>query len=117
MVRDEWRGYTRQLDNDYTRLCVNHSVEFGHTITLNGQLFSINTNHIEREWVEIRKIVKNLPEEAYEAKLNKEIFRLMYFNHHPLQEHPFIFLEKLAETMHSVTENLFWFFVEETKKP
>ena len=100
LVSDEWRGYTRELDQDYTRLTINHSVQFGNTITINGQLFSINTNHIEREWVEIRKIVKNIPEDAYDAKLNKEMFRLMYFNHHPLEERPFIFLEKLAATMH-----------------
>ena len=87
------------LERDYTRLTINHSVEYGHTIDFNGQQISVNTNHIEREWVEVRKLVKNIPEDRYNEKLAKEIFRLMYFNRCPVKERPFIFLQKMAQTM------------------
>ena len=99
LISDEWKGYTRVLEQDYTRLTINHSVEYGHTIDFNGQQISVNTNHIEREWVEVRKLVKNIPEDRYNEKLAKEIFRLMYFNRCPVKERPFIFLQKMAQTM------------------
>ena len=98
-ISDEWKGYTRVLEQDYIRLTINHSVEYGHTIDFNGQQISVNTNHIEREWVEVRKLVKNIPEDRYNEKLAKEIFRLMYFNRCPVKERPFIFLQKKAQTM------------------
>ena len=50
---------------------------YGFTVTINGQLVSVNTNHIERELVEVRKLVKHNPEDKYKAKLEKEVFRLM----------------------------------------
>ena len=100
LISDEWKGYTRELEDNYQRLKINHSEEYGHTITLNGRRIAVNTNHIEREWVEVRKLVKNIPEDKYNAKLEKEVFRLMYFNRCPVKERPFIFLEKMAQTMH-----------------
>ena len=100
LISDEWKGYTRELEDDYQRLTINHSEQYGYTIMLNGQRVSVNTNHIEREWVEVRKLVKHVPEEKFNAKLEKEVFRLMYLNRCPYDERPLIFLEKMAQLMH-----------------
>ena len=100
LISDEWKGYTRELEDDYQRLTINHSEQYGYTIMLNGQRVSVNTNHIEREWVEVRKLVKHVPEEKFNAKLEKEVFQFMYLNRCPYDERPFIFLEKMAQLMH-----------------
>ena len=99
LISDEWRGYTRELDAYYFRATVNHSVEFGYTAVVDGIELSVNTNHIEREWREVRKVVEFLPATRYQEKLNCEVFRLLYFAGRPKEELPFIFLEKMAETM------------------
>ena len=65
LVSDQWKGYTDDLERDYTRFTINHSVLFGRTITISGMLILINTNHIEREWVEVRKVVRHVAEERY----------------------------------------------------
>ena len=109
LISDEWRGYSRELARDYVRLTINHSVQYGYTVNFNGQRLSVNTNHIEREWVEVRKILKNIPEDRYNKKLDEEVFRMLYFKRCRIHERPFIFLEKMAETMHSF--DLFSFFL------
>ena len=86
---------------------MNHSVESCSTAVVGDVTIPINTNHIEREWVEVRKITKNIPEDKYNAKLEKEIFRLMYFNRCRFFERPFIFLQKMAELLHQKTHFLF----------
>ena len=100
LISDEWKGYTDELEDHYERLKINHSETYGYTIMYRGRRISVNTNHIEREWVEVRKITKNIPEDKYNAKLEKEIFRLMYFNRCRFVERPFIFLQKMAELLH-----------------
>ena len=100
LISDEWKGYTDVLERDYTRFTINHSEQFGRTILIGDTVFLINTNHIEREWVEIRKVVRNVAEARYVLEFEREVFRMLYFNGHPLKEWPFIFLEKMGELAH-----------------
>ena len=99
LISDEWRGYSSELEPLYYRATVNHSVQCGYTAIVNGQEISINTNHIEREWREVRKVLEFLPPKEYQSKLNQEVFRLLYFRGRPKTELPYIFLEKMAELM------------------
>ena len=55
------------------------------------------TNHIEREWVEIRKVLAHISPEFYQAYLNKEIFRLLYLAGKDDDEKPYIFMQKTAQ--------------------
>ena len=99
LISDEWRGYTQELAQHYYRATVNHSVEFGYTAIVDGVEISINTNHIEREWREVRKAVEFLPASRYQEKLNREVFLLLFFAGHLKEELPFIFLENMAASM------------------
>ena len=101
LISDEWRGYSRELARDYFRATVNHSVEFGYTAVVDGVEISINTNHIEREWREVREAVEFLPASRYQEKLNQEVFRLLFFAGRPKEELPYNFLEKMAASMHN----------------
>lgn len=100
LISDEWKGYTDELKNDYTVLSVNHAMEFGHITTLDGVEVQVNTNHIEREWREVRKCVEYCQESAYREQLNREIFRLLFFCNVPVKERAFIFLEKMGALGH-----------------
>ena len=100
LISDEWKGYTDVLERDYTRFTINHSVQFGRTILIGDTVVLINTNHIEREWVEIRKVVRNVAEDRYLIEFRREVFRMLYFNGRPLEERPYIFLEKMGELVH-----------------
>ena len=97
LISDEWKGYTSDLREDYTVLSVNHSREFGRYIILDGVVLPVNTNHIEREWREVRKVVACRGLAAYAEQLDREIFRLLYFRDRPIGERPFIFLEKMGQ--------------------
>ena len=97
LISDEWKGYTSDLHGDYTVLSVNHSKEFGRYIVIDGVVLPVNTNHIEREWREVRKVVECRGLEAYAEQLNREIFRLLFFRDCPIEERPFIFLEKMGK--------------------
>ena len=99
MISGEWRGYTLELDAHCFRATANHSVQFGYTAVIDGIELSVNTNHIEREWREVRKVLEFLPASRYQEKLNREVFRLLYFAGHPMEELPYIFLERMAATM------------------
>ena len=99
LISDEWRGYTQELAQHYYRATVNHSVEFGYTAFVDGVEISINTNHIEREWREVRKAVEFLPASRFQEKLNREVFLLLFFAGHLKEELPFIFLENMAASM------------------
>ena len=96
LISDEWRGYTSDLHEDYTVLSVNHSKEFGRYVVLDGTIVPVNTNHIEREWREVRKVVTCRGLDRYAEQLNREIFRLLFFRDRPIEERPFIFLEKMG---------------------
>ena len=61
LISDSWRGYTAFLQRMYTHCVVNHSVEYGKTAVVGGVTLRINTNHIEREWVEVRKALRRKP--------------------------------------------------------
>ena len=96
LISDEWKGYTGDLADDYTVLNVNHSNEFGRYVVLDGAILPVNTNHIEREWREVRKVVEYRGLDCYAEQLNREIFRLLFFRDRPIEERPFIFLEKIG---------------------
>ena len=48
LISDQWKAYTDELERDYTRFTINHSVEYGRTIIIGDMVIQINTNHIER---------------------------------------------------------------------
>ena len=97
LISDEWKGYTDELQRDYTVLNINHSKEYGRYVVIDGVELSINTNHIEREWREVRKAVECRKLEQYAEELNREIFRLLFFCGCEVKERAFIFLEKMGE--------------------
>ena len=61
-------------------LCVNHSVEYGKTAVVGGVTLRINTNHIEREWVEVRKALRRKPFRTYRAGLMRESYRQWFLS-------------------------------------
>ena len=97
LISDQWKAYTDELERDYTRFTINHSVEYGRIIFISDMMIQINTNHIEREWVEIRKVVRHVAEDRFTIRFEREVFRMMYFNGHHRDEKPFILLEKMGE--------------------
>ena len=99
LIRDQWKAYTDELERDYTRFTVNHSVEYGRVIFISAMMIQINTNHIEREWVEVRKVVRHVTEDRYTFEFEREVFRMMYFNGNSHEERPFILLEKMGELL------------------
>ena len=75
----------------------NHSVEFARTEVVNGVTLNVNTNHIEREWREVRKVFACKSLEAYNSELNKEIFRLLFLGGMKGEEQAYVLLQKMAE--------------------
>ena len=57
IITDRCKGYSDVLKEDFFRDTVVYEYEFAHEAEVDGLEFSSNTNHIEREWVEIRKAV------------------------------------------------------------
>ena len=49
--------------------------------------------------------MRNVAEDRYMLEFEREVFRMLYFNGHPLEERPFIFLEKMAQSAHKLTKN------------
>ena len=47
LISDEWKGYTRELEEAYFPAKVNHSVRYAQWGVVDGVEMSINTNHIE----------------------------------------------------------------------
>mgnify|MGYP004552774633 CR=1 FL=1 len=97
LISDGWQGYGNELKDYYLHECVIHEHEFAHVVVIDGVEINVNTNHIEREWVEIRKIMKCISPEFYEERLRKEVFRLLYLAGKDDVEKPFIFMEKMAQ--------------------
>ena len=80
LISDSWRGYTAFLQRMYTHCVVNHSVEYGKTAVVGGVTLRINTNHIEREWVEVRKALRRKPFRTYRAGLMRESYRQWFLS-------------------------------------
>ena len=97
LVSDEWRGYTQELEQYYLRPKINHSEQFSRFDIVDGVEMNINTNHIEREWVEVRKVLRHQNLDAYNDMLNKEIFRLLYLTGKSVEEQAYVVLKKMAE--------------------
>ena len=97
LISDEWKGDSQVLDQDSKRATVNHSKEYGHKEVIGGVEVPINTNHIEREWREVRKVLANRQFSQFSDQLNKEVFRLLFLSNHPKKEWLGIFLEKVGE--------------------
>ena len=97
LISDEWKGYTKDLDQFYTRATVCHKREFAHHAVVDGLELSVNTNHIEREWREVRKVLMSRDMSSFTPQLNKEIFRHLFLAGKPVEQHPYIMLQKMAE--------------------
>ena len=97
LLSDEWKGYGSELDQYYFRATVNHSKQFGRFAVVNGKEISVNTNHIEREWREVRKVLQCHQAEMFKEVLNREIFRHLFLAGKDKKEWPNIFLRKMAE--------------------
>ena len=97
LISDEWKGYTKELDGSFVRKTVNHSKEYGHREMVDGVEIPVNTNHIEREWRELRKVLEYHKEDQFPGLIQKEIFRIMFLAGRPEEEWPFIFLEQMGK--------------------
>ena len=97
VLTDNWKGYDGSLDQIFFREKVNHKTEFAHFGVVNGIEMSINTNHIEREWVEVRKMMRHSRLDTYQDKLNREIFRQMFLAGEDPDRQAWIFMKIMAE--------------------
>ena len=97
VMTDYWKGYNRSLDQIYFPEKVNHKTEFAHLGIVDGIEMSINTNHIEREWVEVRNAMRHNRISTYGDKLNREIFRQMFFAGEEPERQAWIFMKIMAE--------------------
>ena len=70
---------------------------YSDTAIVDGREVDVNTNHIEREWREVRKVLENRTLESYKPQLNNEIFRLLFLAGKPEEEHGLIVMKKMAE--------------------
>ena len=93
-ISDCWAGYTSELDEFYLRERVNHSDEFAHFAVVDGLELSANTNHIEREWREVREVLWCKSPEQYVDELNKEVFRLRFLAGKTAEEQAYIMMQK-----------------------
>ena len=99
LISDEWKGYSRELERENVRATVNHFRMYGYGAIVDGVEMSVNTNHIEREWREVRKAIAYVPATEFPDQLSREVFRLQFFGRLPKRELPYIFLEKMAESV------------------
>ena len=97
LLTDNWKGYDGSLDQIYFREKVDHKREFAHDWIVAGFELSINTNHIECEWVEVWKLMRHNRIETYGDMLNKEIFRQMFLAGEEPDRQAWIFLKIMAE--------------------
>ena len=79
---------------------------------VDGVEIPVNTNHIEREWRELRKVLEHHKEDQFPGLIQKEIFRIMFIAGRPEEEWPFIFLKKMGGVRNKSV--LFLFFEPET---
>ena len=97
VISDGWKGYSAELEKYYFRDKVEHKTEFAHEAVVDGKEINSNTNHIERECVEVRKVVVHNDLSAYQDELNKEIFRLLFLAGKDPEEQAYIIMQKMAE--------------------
>ena len=97
LISDFWKGYSKELEKRYVRPKINHSIEFARNEVVNGVEMSVNTNHIEREWREVRKVFACKSLEVYKSELNKEIFRLLFLGGLNGNEQAYVLLKKMGE--------------------
>ena len=97
LMSNMWSGYGKDLQQWYKHYTVNHKEEYARKEVVDGEELNINTNHIEREWRELRKMLEDYNEREYPGQINKEIFRVMFLSGHPREEWPFIFLQKMGK--------------------
>ena len=96
LMSDCWRGYTDELDGYVLHERFNHSEEFAHVVVINGNEVSANTNHIEREWLEVRRVLMCKGPERYEEELAMEMFRLRFLAGKPVNEQAYVLMKKMA---------------------
>ena len=78
VLTDGWSAYTGRLKNIYFHEKINHKERFARKAVVNGSELNVNTNHIEREWVQVRKVLMHRSMSAFSSQLNKEIFRILF---------------------------------------
>ena len=99
LITDKWKGYASSLKDIVFHETVNHKTEFANEDIVDGLELSINTNHIEREWVEVRKLMRHNRLDTYEDKLKREIFRQVFLTGHEQETQPYVFMKMKAEVM------------------
>ena len=96
VLTDGWAAYTGRLKNIYFHEKINHKELFARKAVVNGAELNVNTNHIEREWVQVRKVLRHRSMSAYDSQLNKEIFRILFLAGKKPDEQAYILLKKMA---------------------
>ena len=97
VMTDNWKEYNGSLKDIVFHAKVNHKKEFAHFGIVDGIELSINTNHIERECVEVRKAMRHSRLDTYGDKLNREIFRQMFLAGEETKRQAWIFMKIMAE--------------------
>ena len=78
VLTDGWSAYTGRLKNVSFHLKTNHKELFDRKAVVDGVEMNVNTYHIEREWVQVRKVLMHGSMGDYNSKWNKEILRIMF---------------------------------------
>ena len=74
---DGWRAYTC-LDGRFRHHVVEHNKRFVKYVFMpNNEVLKVTTNHIERLWVELRKVLRGVPKSDFQERLPEVPFRLM----------------------------------------
>ena len=74
LISDSWRGYTAFLQRMHTH-CGQPQRRVSKTAVVVCVTLRINTNHIEREWVEVRKALRRKPFRTYRTGLMLSSYR------------------------------------------
>ena len=76
IMTDEWAAYGRLADSGFQHDAVCHKYHFSHFVVDGNVVRRVTTNHVEREWVELRKRIRYMPKERATENLSLETYRL-----------------------------------------
>ena len=78
IMTDEWAAYGRLADSGFQHDAVCHKYHFSRFVVDGNVVRRVTTNHVEREWVELRKRIRNMPKERATENLSLETYRLYH---------------------------------------
>ena len=103
VMTDEWAGYNHLRDAGFDHDTVCHKYHFSRFIVAGNKVRRVTTNHVEREWVELRKRIRYMPRERAAQCLSLETYRLFYLNG-PHSSQVSTLLHHISETLMNNTD-------------